>query len=73
MPSAMCALIYLANGAINSESWRSIGCYDLPRDATTKSLIIENIRSMERFKARYCFKHDITVCSLPLEIYGKFF
>lgn len=71
----MCALIYLANGAltIKLDAWRSLGCYDLPPDSTTKSLIIENVQPMERFKARYCFKHDMSVCSAPLEIYGKFF
>uniref|UniRef100_A0A915E6B4 Ig-like domain-containing protein n=1 Tax=Ditylenchus dipsaci TaxID=166011 RepID=A0A915E6B4_9BILA len=37
--------------------------------STAILLVLEEIKLAERFKARYCYKHDLTTCSASLEIY----
>lgn len=72
----LCTLVYVSSH--NSNEWKSIGCFNQkPITHTTKlpallenAIVIYNIKPAERYKARFCLKNDLTVCSSSVEIYG---
>lgn len=70
----LCTLVYVSSP--NSKVWRSVDCFSqtpvlfatgTPID---NAIVIYDIRPAERYKVRFCLKSDLSVCSIPAEIFG---
>lgn len=57
-----CLLLYVSSG--EDSAWRSLECFPTDRP-------IVDVEPMERFRARFCLRSDMTTCSGSVEINGK--